>query len=141
MINKNDMYSHLMNGGDPQVLFDAFCKEITEVQKEVDAEKKAKEEAFKKEEAARKAAEAAKAAASKRKADKIKAEQKYFDAVVSAFSSYLAIADEGTEYTKEEVESVVKVSLSSLIAGKKFAKALEKEDNSAFESLLSIFGL
>ena len=55
-MNKNDIYSHLMNGGDPQVLLDAFLKDMNEAQAEVDAERAAAEKR-KKEEEARKAAE------------------------------------------------------------------------------------
>ena len=40
-MNKNDMYSHLINGGDPQVLLDAFMKELNATQKEVDQKKEA----------------------------------------------------------------------------------------------------
>ena len=62
MIDKNDIYSHLLNGGNPQDLLDAFMKELNETQKKVDEDKKAQAEAEKiqkKVEAARKQAVAA----------------------------------------------------------------------------------
>ena len=42
MIDKNDIYSHLLNGGNPQDLLDAFMNELNEAQKKVDEDKKAK---------------------------------------------------------------------------------------------------
>ena len=47
MINEKDIYSHLLNGGNPQDLLDAFMKELNETQKKVDEDKKAKAEAEK----------------------------------------------------------------------------------------------
>ena len=47
MFNSNDIYSHLLNGGDKQVLFDALMQEITKAEEKVkatkEAEKKEKE--------------------------------------------------------------------------------------------------
>ena len=47
MINEKDIYSHLLNGGNPQDLLDAFMKELNETQKKVDEDKKAQAEAEK----------------------------------------------------------------------------------------------
>ena len=47
MFNSNDIYSHLLNGGDKQVLFDALMQEIIKAEEKVkatkEAEKKEKE--------------------------------------------------------------------------------------------------
>ena len=47
MFNSNDIYSHLLNGGDKQTLFDALMQEITKAEEKVkatkEAEKKEKE--------------------------------------------------------------------------------------------------
>ena len=47
MLNSNDIYSHLLNGGDKQTLYDALTQEIFEAEKKVkatkEAEKKQKE--------------------------------------------------------------------------------------------------
>ena len=47
MFNSNDIYSHLLNGGDKQVLFDALMQEIVKAEEKVKiakaAEKKEKE--------------------------------------------------------------------------------------------------
>ena len=114
MINKNDMYSHLMNGGDPQVLLDAFINDLNDTQKQVDAEKKAKEEAFKKEEAARKAKE-----------EKEKNEKRYFNAAVAALGTYLTVVSK-YEFTKEEVELAVRSAADGLILSKKFLSSLDE---------------
>ena len=36
MTYQEEMYSHLVNGGDPQVLLDAFMKDLNEAQKKAD---------------------------------------------------------------------------------------------------------
>ena len=114
MVNKNDMYSHLMNGGDPQVLLDAFINELNDAQKKVNAEKKAKEEALKKEEAARKAKE-----------EKEKNEKRYFNAAVAALGTYLTVVSK-YEFTKEEVELAVRSAADGLILSKKILSSLDK---------------
>jgi uncharacterized protein YcaQ len=47
MLNSNDIYSHLLNGGDKQTLYDALTQEIFEAEAKVkatkEAEKKQKE--------------------------------------------------------------------------------------------------
>ena len=53
-MNRNDIYSHLMKGGDPQVLLDAFLADLNNAQQEVDMQKKL-EQKRKEEEAAKKA--------------------------------------------------------------------------------------
>ena len=129
MVNKNDMYSHLMNGGDPQVLLDAFINELNDAQKKVNAEKKAKEEALKKEEAARKAKE-----------EKEKNEKRYFNAAVAALGTYLTIVSK-YEFTKEEVELAVKSAAEGLILSQKFVVAFGKKDeieNPNRENLMDI---
>ena len=62
MTYQEEMYTHLVNGGDPQVLLDAFMKDLNEAQKKADAQlEKKKNEAAEKEtkEKAREAAVAA----------------------------------------------------------------------------------
>lgn len=39
MLNSNDIYSHLSNGGDPQELLDALLKEINSAEQKIKAEK------------------------------------------------------------------------------------------------------
>ena len=55
MFDSNDIYSHLLNGGDKQVLYDALTKEIAEaevkVQTTLELEKKDKERREKKDKA------------------------------------------------------------------------------------------
>ena len=114
MVNKNDMYSHLMNGGDPQILLDAFIDELNDAQKKVNAEKKAKEEALKKEEAARKAKE-----------EKEKNEKRYFNAAVAALGTYLTVVSK-YEFTKEEVELAVRSAADGLILSKKLLSSLDE---------------
>ena len=115
MVNKNDMYSHLMNGGDPQVLLDAFINELNDAQKKVNAEKKAKEEALKKEEAAKKAKE-----------EKEKNEKRYFNAAVAALGTYLTVVSK-YEFTKEEVELAVRSAAEGLILSKKFLSSFDEK--------------
>ena len=79
-MNKNDMYSHLINGGDPQVLLDAFLVELNATQKEVDQKKEAERLE------AQKQKEAAEAAAKKEETLK-----HYREAAVAAFTSYLTL--------------------------------------------------
>lgn len=50
MTYQEEMYSHLVNGGDPQVLLDAFMKDLNEAQKKADEQlAKEKKEAHDKE--------------------------------------------------------------------------------------------
>ena len=50
MTYQEEMYSHLVNGGDPQVLLDAFMKDLNEAQKKADEQlAKEKEKAHEKE--------------------------------------------------------------------------------------------
>lgn len=136
MVNKNDMYSHLMNGGDPQVLLDAFIEDLNNVQKAVDAEKKAKEEAFKKEEAERKAKKAKEAF-----------KKKHFNEAVAALGTYLTFVSE-YEFKKEEVESALKAAVEGLTLSKKFLSAFETKGevesvntNGIWDTIVDIFGL
>ena len=106
-MNKNDIYTHLMNGGDPQVLLDAFLKEINETEKEVkaavEAQKKAEAEA-----AAKKAAE---------KEVKAKKEDAR-NAAVAALMSYLALVF--PDKTQEELEMFAKTNIDGTVQGIKW---------------------
>ena len=80
-MEKKEIYAHLMRGGNPQDLADAFMKELNEVQAEVDAAKEAEKE--------KEMLEAEKKAA---KANLISAAQKYL-ALVGYCFSYKEIED------------------------------------------------
>ena len=47
MFNFNDIYSHLVNGGDKQVLFDALMQEIQKAENKIQLENEANEKAKK----------------------------------------------------------------------------------------------
>lgn len=47
MFNSNDIYSHIANGGDKQVLFDALMQEIAKAEDKIKAEKDADKLAIK----------------------------------------------------------------------------------------------
>lgn len=136
MVNKNDMYSHLMNGGDPQVLLDAFINELNDAQKRVDTDKKAKEEAEKKA-----------AAEKKEREEKMKNEKRYFNAAVSALGTYLTLVSK-YEFKKEEVETALKAAIDGLVLSKKFLSALDEKGevkdtnvNGIWDTIVDIFGL
>lgn len=59
MINEKEIYKHLKNGGDPQLLYDAFLDELNAAQKKVNAEAEAEKAKAKENEAKTQAREAA----------------------------------------------------------------------------------
>ena len=123
-MNKNDIYSHLMNGGDPQVLLDAFLKDINDAQQQVDAEKEMKKQA--------EAAAAAKKAAEKDiKAKKEEARK----AAVAAVSAYYALVY--PEFNADDLEAFAKTAVNSIAQSIEMAKALEA---GKFTSILDFFG-
>ena len=122
-MNKNDMYSHLINGGDPQVLLDAFLNELTATQKEVDEKKEAERlEAQKKKEAAE--------AAAKRE----ETLNHYREALVAAFKSYLTLV------LGEEIhEDIIRASIIELEEAIEAIKQIRVSING--DELKSIFDL
>ena len=106
-MNKNDIYSHLANGGDPQVLLDAFLKEINEAEQKVKAETEMKKKA-EAEAAAKRAAE---------KETKAKKEDAR-NAAVAALMSYLALVF--PDKTQEELEMYAKVNVDGAVQGIKW---------------------
>lgn len=93
MLNEKDIYSHLKNGGDPQVLHDAFLKELNAAQKKVDAE-----------------AEAEKAKAKEQKA-KVQARK----AAVAALSNYFTLVlPESIDKNGDNMKKLIEEALDSL---------------------------
>lgn len=122
-MNKNDMYSHLINGGDPQVLLDAFMKELNATQKEVDQKKEAEKlEAQKKKEAAEAAA---------KKEETLK---HYREAAIAAFTSYFTLVS-GETISEDVVRAAIMELEESLDAIKKIKASINNEE------LKSIFDL
>lgn len=106
MTYQEEMYAHLVHGGDPQVLLDAFMKDLNEAQKKADAAKEAEKE--------KEMLDAEKKAA---KANLISAAQKYL-ALVGYCFSYKEIEDMVNAIT----ESVSLLSdLTITYNGKKFS--------------------
>lgn len=124
MINEKDIYTHLSQDGDPQVLFDAFLHELNAVQQKVDAEKEMKKKA-EAEAAAKKAAE------KEAKAKKEKARKTAIDAV----QEYYALVY--PEFDTEDLESFAKIAVDSIAKSIEIAEAFE---NSKFTSILDFFG-
>ena len=122
-MNKNDMYSHLINGGDPQVLLDAFLKELNATQKEVDQKKEAERLE------AQKQKEAAEAAAKKEETLRNARE-----AVVAAFTSYITLVL-GEEISEDVVRASIVELEESIAAIKKIRVSINGDD------LKSIFDL
>ena len=123
-MNKNDIYSHLMNGGDPQVLLDAFLKDINEAQSKVDADRAAAEKR-KKEEEAKKAAE---------KEAKAKKEEARKAAIAAAMSYYALVYP---EFSAEDLEAFAKTAVDSVAKSIEMVKKLESGKHF---SLFDIFG-
>ena len=123
-MNKNDMYSHLINGGDPQVLLDAFMKELNATQKEVDQKK----------EAERLAAEKAKAEAEVA-AKKEETLNHYREAVVAAFTSYITLVL-GEEISEDIVRASIVELEESIAAIKKIRVSVNGDD---FKSIFDLF--
>lgn len=122
-MNKNDIYSHLMNGGDPQVLLDAFLKDMNEAQAKVDAERAAAEKR-KKEEEAKKAAE---------KEVKAKKEEARKAAVTAAMTYYALVYP---EFSAENLEEFAKTAVDSVAQSIEFMKKLEEGKHFSFDWLL-----
>ena len=122
-MNKNDMYSHLINGGDPQVLLDAFMKELNATQKEVDQKKEAERLE------AQKQKEAAEAAAKKEETLRNARE-----AVVAAFTSYITLVL-GEEISEDVVRASIVELEESIAAIKKIRVSINGDE------LKSIFDL
>ena len=122
-MNKNDMYSHLINGGDPQVILDAFMKELNATQKEVDQKKEAERLE------AQKQKEAAEAAAKKEETLRNARE-----AVVAAFTSYITLVL-GEEISEDIVRASIVELEESIAAIKKIRVSINGDD------LKSIFDL
>ena len=122
-MNKNDMYSHLINGGDPQVLLDNFMKELNATQKEVDQKKEAERLE------AQKQKEAAEAAAKKEETLRNARE-----AVVAAFTSYITLVL-GEEISEDVVRASIVELEESIAAIKKIRVSINGDD------LKSIFDL
>ena len=122
-MNKNDIYSHLMNGGDPQVLLDAFLKDMNEAQAKVDAERAAAEKR-KKEEEAKKAAE---------KEVKAKKEEARKAAVTAAMTYYALVYP---EFSAENLEEFAKTAVDSVAQSIEFMKKLESGKHFNFDWLL-----
>ena len=122
-MNKNDMYSHLINGGDPQVLLDAFMKELNATQKEVDQKKEAERLE------AQKQKEAAEAAAKKEETL-----NHYREAAVAAFTSYITLVL-GEEISEDIVRASIVELEESINAIKKIRVSINGDE------LKSIFDL
>ena len=111
-MNKNDIYSHLMNGGDPQVLLDAFLKDMNEAQAKVDADRAAAEKK-KREEELKRAAE---------KEVKAKKEEARKAAIAAALSYYALVYP---EFSDEDLEAFAKTAVDSIAQSIELVKALE----------------
>ena len=122
-MNKNDMYSHLINGGDPQELLDTFMKELNATQKEVDQKKEAERLE------AQKQKEAAEAAAKKEETLRNARE-----AVVAAFTSYITLVL-GEEISEDVVRASIVELEESIAAIKKIRVSINGDE------LKSIFDL
>lgn len=125
-MNKNDIYSHLMNGGDPQVLLDAFLKDMNEAQAKVDAERAAAEKR-KKEEEAKKAA---------KKEVKAKKEEARKAAIAAAMAYYALVYPEFSAENLENLEEFAKTAVDSVAQSIEFMKKLESGKHFNFDWLL-----
>lgn len=123
-MNKNDIYSHLMNGEDPQVLLDAFLKDINEAQAKVDADKAAAEKK-KREEELKKAAE---------KEVKAKKEEARKAAIAAALSYYALVYP---EFSDEDLEAFAKTAVDSVA---KSIELMRKIESGKYTSIIDFFG-
>ena len=122
-MNKNDIYAHLMKGGDPQVLLDAFLKDMNEAQAKVDADRAAAEKKAK-EEAAKKAAE---------KEVKAKKEEARKAAVAATMAYYALVYP---EFDSEDLETFAKTAIDSIAQSIELMKKLESGKHFNFDWLL-----
>ena len=123
-MNKNDIYSHLMNGGDPQVLLDAFLKDINEAQAKVDADKAAAEKKKREEELKR-------AAEKEVKAKKEEARK----SAIAAVTSYYALVY--PEFSDEDLEAFAKTAVDSVA---KSIELMRKIESGKYTSIIDFFG-
>ena len=121
-MNKNDMYSHLINGGDPQVLLDNFMKELNDTQKEVDQKKEAER------------LEAQKQKEAEATTKKEKTLRKAREAVVAAFTSYITLVL-GEEISEDVIRASFVELEESIAAIKKIRVSINGDE------LKSIFDL
>ena len=117
MTYKDEMYAHLVHGGDPQVLLDAFMKDLNEAQKKAD-EQLAKEKA----EAER--TENRNAELKKRR-----------EVLVAAFHSYITFVIE-EEVSEDIVRAGVMSMEESLDALKNIKVSLNNKDYKSIFDLL-----
>ena len=120
MTYQEEMYAHLVNGGDPQVLLDAFMKDLNDAQKKADAQLEKE-----KQEAAKKAAE---------KENKAKKEEARKVAIAAAMT-YYALAY--PEFEAEDLETFAKTAIDSVGQSIELVKVLESGKHI---SLMDIFG-
>ena len=124
MTYQEEMYAHLVHGGDPQVLLDAFMKDLNEAQKKADAQlEKEKQEAA--------AEEARKAAEKEHKAKK----EELRKAAIAAVSAYYVLVY--PEFSAEDLDSFSKTAIDSIAQSIELVKALE---GGKHISLFDIFG-
>ena len=116
MTYQEEMYAHLVHGGDPQVLLDAFMKDLNEAQKKADAQlEKEKQEAE---------------ATTKRE----KTLKHYREAVIAAFTPYLTLV------LGEEIhEDIIRASIVELEEAIAAIKSIKISING--DELKSIFDL
>lgn len=120
MTYQDEMYAHLVHGGDPQILLDAFMKDLNEAQRKADAQlEKEKQEAAKR--AAEKEVKAKKEEARK--------------AAIAAVQSYYTLVY--PEYSKEDLEVLIKTAIDSVSQSIEILKKLEE---GKFTSILDFFG-
>ena len=123
-MNYNDIRSHLANGGDPQVLLDAFLKEINAADQELKAEAEMKKKA-EAEAAAKKAAE---------KEAKAKKEEARKAAIAAAMSYYALVYP---EFSAENLEEFSKTAVDSVAKSIEMVKKLEE---GKYTSIFDFFG-
>ena len=121
-MNYNDIRSHLKNGGDPQVLLDAFLKEINAADQELKAEAEVKRKA---EAAAKKAAE---------KEAKAKKEEARKAAIAAAMTYYALVYP---EFSTENLEEFAKTAVDSVAKSIELVKKLE---SGKYTSFFDLFG-
>ena len=119
MTYQEEMYAHLVNGGDPQVLLDAFMKDLNEAQKKADAQLENEKKA------------AAKRAEKEAKAKKEVAHKE----AVAAVSAYYALVY--PEFSAEDLDAFSKTAIDSIGQSIELVKALESGKHI---SLMDIFG-
>ena len=120
MTYQEEMYAHLVHGGDPQVLLDAFMKDLNEAQKKADVQLEKE-----KKEAAKKAAE---------KEVKAKKEEMRKSAIAAVSAYYTLVYP---EFSQEDLDSFSKTAIDSIAQSIELVKALE---GGKHISLMDFFG-